>query len=253
MFLSSIFHENDTRWHNSTAPHLCSLCGVLGFLWIIPQSTSRVSKSNRTSNAKHCGVDVSITAATQCKSIPFQMKWIRFYCHVTAQSCRYHSAVSSGVTGGRVGGSRGQAGAGGQSAPLRLLTRKFLADLLGKKREGKKGKRGEMEKNRRKIVKRKVEYDIIWYGKLKLEVGKVTNEERTFFFLAFHFSKRLKFVLGLPKRTKMEIFYREKAFHAGKKSGKMTLPPQKNFPVSPLAVRQHNANAMLVWTNFTLF
>ena len=33
---------------------------------------------------------------------------------------------------------------------------------------------------------------------------------------------------------KMEIFYREKAFHAGKKSGKITLPPQKNFPVTPL-------------------
>ena len=34
--------------------------------------------------------------------------------------------------------------------------------------------------------------------------------------------------------TKMEIFYQEKAFHAGKKSGKMTLPPQKNSPVTPL-------------------
>ena len=32
----------------------------------------------------------------------------------------------------------------------------------------------------------------------------------------------------------MEVFYWEKAFHAGKKSGKMTLLPQKNFPVTPL-------------------
>ena len=32
----------------------------------------------------------------------------------------------------------------------------------------------------------------------------------------------------------MEIFYWEKAFHAGKKTEKMTLPPQKTFPVMPL-------------------
>ena len=32
----------------------------------------------------------------------------------------------------------------------------------------------------------------------------------------------------------MDIFYREKAFHAGKKSGVMTLPPQENMPVTPL-------------------
>ena len=37
--------------------------------------------------------------------------------------------------------------------------------------------------------------------------------------------------------TKMWIFYREKAFHAGKKkSGKMTLYPLKNNPLMPLAV-----------------
>ena len=37
----------------------------------------------------------------------------------------------------------------------------------------------------------------------------------------------------------MGIFYREKAFHAGKKkSGKITLPPQKNMPVTPLGVTQ---------------
>ena len=32
----------------------------------------------------------------------------------------------------------------------------------------------------------------------------------------------------------MEIFYQEEAFHTEQKSGKMTLPPQKNFPVTPL-------------------
>ena len=51
-----------------------------------------------------------------------------------------------------------------------------------------------------------------------------------YFFLLFTFSKPLKFVLGLPK-IKMEIFYWEKAFHVGKKSGKMTLPPLKNIPL----------------------
>ena len=33
--------------------------------------------------------------------------------------------------------------------------------------------------------------------------------------------------------TKMEIFDQEKAFHAGKKSGKMTLPPRKCFLLRP--------------------
>ena len=45
---------------------------------------------------------------------------------------------------------------------------------------------------------------------------------RTFFFFAFHFWKRRKFVLGLPK---WEIFYREKAFHAGEKIRKKWLCP----------------------------
>ena len=73
-------------------------------------------------------------------------------------------------------------------------------------------------------------------GKLKMEGRRVTiqNEERTFFFfLLLTFQKPLKFVLGLPN-TKMGIFYREKAFYAGKKSGKMTWPPLKNIPLKPL-------------------
>ena len=37
--------------------------------------------------------------------------------------------------------------------------------------------------------------------------------------------------LGLPK---WKFSTGEKAFHDGKKSGKMTLPLQKNFPVTPL-------------------
>ena len=70
--------------------------------------------------------------------------------------------------------------------------REISADLLGKEKEGKKGK---MEKKRRKIEK----------GKVKNCKRKLQNEERTFFlllffffFFALHFSKPLKFVLGLP-------------------------------------------------------
>ena len=53
-----------------------------------------------------------------------------------------------------------------------------------------------------------------------------------FFFFAFHFSKPLKFVLGLPK---WKFSTRKKHFMLGKKSGKMTLPPLKNIPVMPPA------------------
>ena len=55
------------------------------------------------------------------------------------------------------------------------------------------------------------------------------NEERTFF-LACHFSKRRKFILGLTKWKSTG----KKHFTQGNKSGKITLPPQKNFPVTPL-------------------
>ena len=52
-----------------------------------------------------------------------------------------------------------------------------------------------------------------------------------FFFFACHFSKRQKFVLGLPK---WKFSTGKKHFTPGKKSGKMTLPPQKNVPVTHL-------------------
>ena len=65
---------------------------------------------------------------------------------------------------------------------------------------------------------------------------KKKNEERTsfFFFFASHFSKKpLKLVLGLPK---WKFSTGKKHFTPGKKSGKMILPPQKNFPVMPCIV-----------------
>ena len=52
-----------------------------------------------------------------------------------------------------------------------------------------------------------------------------------FFFFAFHFSKLLKFVVGLPKQ---EFSAWKKHFTPGKKSRKMTLPPLKTIPLMPL-------------------
>ena len=94
------------------------------------------------------------------------------------------------------------------------------AYLTGKKRQGKKGKVGENGEEKKENCK-------------KWKEGKLQNEMRRrpiFFFFAFHFSKQLKFVLGLPK---WKISTRKKHFKAGKKSGKMTLPPQKNFLLCP--------------------
>ena len=87
----------------------------------------------------------------------------------------------------------------------------------GKEEARKKGKR----RRKRKIVKGKVEN---W----KWKEGKLPNEERTFFSFSF---------LGLPK---LKFTTGKKHFTPGKKSGKMTLPPQKNYPVTPLLIFEHN-------------
>ena len=64
-----------------------------------------------------------------------------------------------------------------------------------------------------------------------MEEEKVWKQgERTFFSPSVfysHFLKTLKFVLGLPK---WKFSTGKKAFHAGK----MTLPPLKNIPLTPL-------------------
>ena len=72
-----------------------------------------------------------------------------------------------------------------------------------------------MEKKRRKIVKGKVEN---WKWKERRESWKWRED---------HLKKK---IFKTPKNcfgssTKTEISYREKAFHAGKKLGKITLPP----------------------------
>ena len=122
----------------------------------------------------------------------------------------------SGVTGG--GG-----GQGGHSQ--RLLTGKFLMTYWEKRGKEK------MEKGWKLIRKG---------GKLEMKAGKHSKKRWGpfffffffFFFFASHFWKRRKFVLGLPN---WEFSTGKKHFTPGKKSGKMTLPPQKNMPVTPLS------------------
>ena len=92
--------------------------------------------------------------------------------------------TDSGVTGGGGGGS-----------PQRLLTGKFLW-CIGKKRQGKKREKGwKLRRKEGKSEKGR------W--KKKPENGSRKSYKKSwgpfFFFFAFHFWKRRKFVLGLPK------------------------------------------------------
>ena len=73
---------------------------------------------------------------------------------------------------------------------------------------------------------------------MELEVGKVIKSEEDLFF-AFHFWKRRKIILGLPK---WEFSTGKKHFTPGKKTGKMTLPSQKNMPVTPLLAVPNQMN-----------
>ena len=122
-----------------------------------------------------------------------------------------------------------------QSASLTLLTGKFLLTYQKKREARKNGK------------KRKKEGKIKENGKFEMEGEKLQNEKRTifffFFFLLFHFSKPLKFVLGLPK---WELSTGKKHFSSRKKSGKTTLPPLKNTPLTPVIV-----HAQFLFTNLT--
>ena len=92
---------------------------------------------------------------------------------------------------------------------------------IGKKEGKEKGKRGENWEEKKENWKKDG-------GKLKMEVGKVIKRVETpfFFFFAFHFWKRQKFVLGLPK---WEFSTGKRHFTPGKKSGKndLPLPPRK--------------------------
>ena len=112
--------------------------------------------------------------------------------------------------------------------------REISDNLPGKEREGKTGKWRRKEGKSRK-------------GRLKIENGRRKSYKMRrglFFFLAFHFSKPLKFVLGLPK---WEFSTGEKHFLPGKKHftpvknpGKITLPPLKNIPLTPRILQVQN-------------
>ena len=125
--------------------------------------------------------------------------------------------ISSGVTGG------------GQGGQTEFPPRDFW---LGK-RQGKKVKGVKIEKKRRKIIKEKL-------ANWKRKVKKLQNAERTLFFFFF-------FCLSLLKTTEIcfgfwvyqngNFLQGKKHFTLGKKSGKMTLPPQKNMPVTPMPIR----------------
>ena len=128
--------------------------------------------------------------------------------------------LSSGVTGGW-----GGAGGRGQSAPQRLLTRKFL--LTYQEKRG-KGKGVKIEMKRRKIVKGKVEN---WMCK------SYKMREKTFFFFFFffftsHFSKPLKFDLGLPK-WKFSTGKKHLVTPGKKIKEKWLCPFRKNFLLRP--------------------
>ena len=91
-------------------------------------------------------------------------------------------------------------------------------------RQGEKGKGVKIEKKNRRKENYKREG-----GKLEMEVGKVIKSGEDFFFFfffflfAFHFWKRRKCVLGLPK---WEFSTGKKHFTPWKKLGKMTFSPQ---------------------------
>ena len=89
-------------------------------------------------------------------------------------------------------------GAGEQSAPQTLLTGEISADLLEKR--GKEGEKKENGEEKKEILKGR---------------GKVTNEERTFFFPFFPLFKTTEICFGF---TEIGTFYREKAFQARKKN-----------------------------------
>ena len=124
----------------------------------------------------------------------------------------HRPALTSGVTGG------------GTECPPETSDREIFADLPGKKRQGKKGKGGRMEKKRKKIVKKKVEN---W----KWKEGKLQNEETILFFFFFPLFKMTKICFG---STKMDIFYWEKSIsHREKNQEKWLCPFRKICLLSP--------------------
>ena len=108
----------------------------------------------------------------------------------------------------------------GAESPQRLLTGKFLLPYREKRGKEKRENRAKKKENLKREGGRK----------LKMEGGKVTKWGEDFLFLLTFKTTEIYF-----GSTKMGIFYLEKAFHIGKKiRKKMTLPPLKNIPLTPL-------------------
>ena len=108
--------------------------------------------------------------------------------------------------------------AGGRGVPPTLLTRKFLLTYREKRGEEK----GKMERKKRR---RKIEKGKGW----KIENGKRERYQmrrEPFFVFCFGFS--------LFKTTEICLGSTKMGTSTGKKSGKMTLPPLKNIPLTPL-------------------
>ena len=102
---------------------------------------------------------------------------------------------------------------GSECPPPETSDWEISADLQGKKRQGKK-------ENRKREG-----------GKLKMERGKVTKWGENIFF-SFSLFTTTEICFG---STKIGNFLPGKIIsHREKKSGKMTLPPLKNIPLTPL-------------------
>ena len=135
------------------------------------------------------------------------------------------NAISSGVTGGG-------------RVPLETFDREISADLTGKREAREKKENGEKEGKLRRVEN--------W----KWKEEKLQNEERTFFFY-FSLFKTTEICFG---STKIEIFFRETAFYAGKKIRKNDCAPSDIFPVTPLAISPVTAPPVtFVWGTFPLF
>ena len=96
--------------------------------------------------------------------------------------------------------------------PPETSDREIFADVSGKKRQGKGVK---IEQKRWKIGN----------GSRKTS----EKEVRTFFFFFFFCFSLLKMTKMCFGSTKMGIFYREKAFHAGKKIRKNDFAPSEKY------------------------
>ena len=108
-------------------------------------------------------------------------------------------------------------GGRGAECPQRLLNGKFLLTY--------REKRGKEKREKEWKLRRKG-------GNLEIEAGKRYKKRwGPFFFFCFSLLKTTKICFG---STKMVIFYREKAFHAGKKIRKNNFAPsEKNACYAP--------------------